>query len=119
MPEEFKQKAEEIINDLFPDLAINENNYYGKAKFCKTLVEFATEATKELQEENLKLVAKVRALEIEQHYCMPNCSKVTELEKQIEKMKCCGNCKHHRYTYGELECVTKGYENKCKWELAE
>ena len=42
---------------------------------------------KELKEENLKLEAKVKALEIEQHYCMPNCSKVTELEKQIEELK--------------------------------
>jgi len=39
-------------------------------------------------------------------------------KKLIDKMKCCGNCKHHRYTYGELECVTKCCKNKDKWELA-
>ena len=44
-------------------------------------------ATKELQEENFKLEAKVRTLEIEQNYCLPNCSKIANLEAQIEKMK--------------------------------
>lgn len=44
------------------------------------------------------------------------------LEKQIEKMKCCENCKHHRWTYGDLDCGLKYscYDtNYDKWELAE
>jgi len=40
------------------------------------------EQLNKLQEENLKLEAKVRTLEIEQNYCMPNCSKVTELKSR-------------------------------------
>ena len=40
--------------------------------------------------------------------------KITELEAQIEKMKCCGNCKHSRTEYEH--CRTNKHE---KWELAE
>ena len=42
---------------------------------------------KELEEENLKLESKVRALEIEQNYCIPNCSKVIKLEEQIGELE--------------------------------
>lgn len=102
----------------------------------------ATEATKELQEENLKLEAKIRTLEIEQHYCLPNCSKLAELEAQleqernlnqcrfdhneqlremIEKMRNCANCKN--YNANEGFCVLgSGYGYNCnleKWEIKE
>jgi len=43
---------------------------------------------------------------------------LADKNEQIDKMKCCGNCNHHRYTYGELECMTRGCKNKRKWELA-
>ena len=39
---------------------------------------------------------------------------IVELEKQIEKMKCCFNCKHSRTEYEH--CKTTKHE---KWELAE
>ena len=39
---------------------------------------------------------------------------VRELEAQIEKMKCCYNCKHSRTEYEH--CRTNKHE---KWELAE
>lgn len=83
---------------------------------------------KELQEENKQLKLKIDALSnevpwkdiFEKNEQIKGLEKqIEELKAQIEKMKCCGNCKHHRYTYGELECVTKGCENKSKWELAE
>jgi hypothetical protein len=44
------------------------------------------------------------------------CVKITELEKQIEKMKCCSNCIHL------ANCDLSGYEeckNFDKWELRE
>ena len=44
-------------------------------------------ATNELQDENLELEAKVRTLEIEQHYCLPNCSKIADLEKQNKELQ--------------------------------
>lgn len=40
-----------------------------------------------LKEGKLKLEAKVRTLEIEQNYCLQNCSKITELEKQNKKLQ--------------------------------
>ena len=43
-----------------------------------------------------------------------NSSARAELEKQIEKMKCCSNCKHSRTEYEH--CKTDKHE---KWELAE
>lgn len=39
---------------------------------------------------------------------------LTEKDKQIEKMKCCYNCKHSRTEY--KHCRTNKHE---KWELAE
>ena len=40
--------------------------------------------------------------------------KITELEAQIEKMKCCYNCKHSRTDY--VHCITDKHEN---WEMIE
>ena len=44
--------------------------------------------------------------------------RVKELEVQIEKMKCCGNCKHD---YDEEQYITTDYCNDCfdfnKWEV--
>ena len=47
-----------------------------------------------------------------------------ELKSQIEKMKCCGNCKHYIYDCGERYCKydatrEKDCENRNQWELAE
>lgn len=40
--------------------------------------------------------------------------KVRDLEAQIEKMKCCYNCKHSRTDY--VHCITNKHE---KWEMIE
>ena len=44
-------------------------------------------------------------------------------KNQIEKMKCCENCKHHYFIGDELECrlLDNGIncDDKEKWELAE
>ena len=51
--------------------------------------------------------------------------KVRELEQQIEKMKCCENCKHHHFMGDELKCYLdydtefECLKTKQKWELAE
>lgn len=42
------------------------------------------------------------------------CPHLKALEDQIEKMKCCTNCKHTRTEYEH--CVTDKHE---KWELKE
>lgn len=41
-------------------------------------------------------------------------SQIAELEAQIEKMKCCYNCKHSRTDY--VHCITDKHEN---WEMIE
>ena len=40
--------------------------------------------------------------------------RIAELEQQIEKMKCCFNCKHSRTVYEH--CKTDKHE---KWEIKE
>lgn len=56
------------------------------------------------------------------------CSKLSRLEKenaelkeQIEKMKCCENCRHYSHTYGH--CYSYDSYQNCKslsnWRLAE
>ena len=44
-----------------------------------------------------------------------------QLKAQIEKMKCCGNCKNQlSLAYGELSCDLYGECKHCsKWELKE
>jgi hypothetical protein len=44
-------------------------------------------------------------------------AKVKELEAQIEKMKCCENCKHHRFCGDVLECKIIDCNNLESWEL--
>lgn len=49
--------------------------------------------------------------------------KCKKLETQIEKMKCCGNCKHRYFIGDELEChlLDNGIncDNEDKWEIKE
>lgn len=50
---------------------------------------------------------------------------VRKLEQQIEKMKCCDNCKHYRWSNGDDWCDDHYgqpmYDEECKgkWELKE
>lgn len=48
------------------------------------------------------------------------------LKQQIEKMKCCENCKYHAFWGNELKCTSLSHDeqsecdkSKHKWELAE
>ena len=46
--------------------------------------------------------------------------KVADLEKQIEKMKCCGNCKYLAYDYEDMLCSNKKHcKNYNLWKLKE
>ena len=47
-------------------------------------------------------------------YIEPKGKRIVELEAQIEKMKCCVNCKHSRTEYEH--CKTDKHE---KWEIKE
>lgn len=43
----------------------------------------------------------------------PREKRIAELETQIEKMKCCENCKHH-YWAGGADLCCRLRENECK-----
>ena len=115
--EQIKQKAGKYCNFYYPNTkSIN---------MIDACIGFATEVTKELQEEIKKTqhLADVRcdqAVENYQKWHVTNREKidleikVEELEKQIEKMKCCYNCKHSRTVYEH--CRTDKHE---KWEIKE
>ena len=49
------------------------------------------------------------------------CKNIAELEEQIEKMKCCENCRHYSHTYEH--CYSYDSYQNCKslsnWRLAE
>lgn len=138
--EELKQKADDFI--------ITRQNHikYFSGEAVKILlknfaVEIVAEATKELQEENRQLKNDYEMIhncflisenekkelqseneELQQKYLSESYEKA-KLVEQIEKMKCCGNCKHHYFIGDELECrlLDKGIncDNEEKWELTE
>lgn len=45
--------------------------------------------------------------------------KIKELEQQIEKMKCCHNCKNCAYAGFEIICRTYDCIKQSKWEIKE
>lgn len=49
------------------------------------------------------------------------CNKLDELEAQVEKLICCGNCKNVRYEWGEQVCEGKccNCVNYSNWEMNE
>lgn len=49
------------------------------------------------------------------------CTEIDKLEEQIEKMKCCGNCKHYDYCpmSSNIECNSTNNSLEYKWELVE
>ena len=72
---------------------------------------------------DVELVPFIPCLNTEDDFRIKPNTQIAELEKQIEKMKCCGNCKY----YQGYKCnVTNGnpfIKHDCikhnKWELAE
>ena len=70
---------------------------------------------KDLETENNKLLDVINNQDV----------KIADLEQQIEKMKCCANCKHFNYKEvgtGNKDCILwqahKIFcKNKDKWEL--
>jgi len=49
----------------------------------------------------------------------PREKRIAELEAQIEKMKCCHNCKNCAYAGFEIICRTYDCINQSKWEIKE
>ena len=124
MTEELKQKAKEWLKEK-----IKEKSFGHFPIDClEAYIAGATETTKELQEENKRLTKHILELQrdkgrladenkrISIQYAEETDETIKELEKQIEKMKCCGNCIYRG------ECDLSGYKeckNFDKWELAE
>lgn len=114
MTEELKQKAKEYLIEHSEYSEIFDQTFVC-VDTLTAMVEFATEVTKELQEQNTNLQIMLQA-EREVRCNEEYLRKVTELEAQIEKMKCCENCIYRG------ECELGGYKeckNFDKWELAE
>jgi predicted nucleic acid-binding Zn-ribbon protein len=65
----------------------------------------------QLQEENKTLSKHILELQKDKGELV---DEVKSLKAQIEKMKCCGNCKHSRTEY--KHCRTDKHE---KWEIKE
>ena len=73
------------------------NAYISSAKPREKQIQIDAEQIRALQKQNGELT-----------------DKVNDLEAQIEKMKCCYNCKHSRTDY--VHCITDKHE---KWEMIE
>jgi len=125
MTEKLKQKAKKWVKEnthTEPSAIFGEITVYPSAE--KGYIAGATEATKELQEE--LDYAKSNCLFSDCDRVVRLKSQITELEAQIEKMKCCENCIHHSFWGDELKCNLMSYDDgfkclkdKSKWELAE
>lgn len=110
---------------------------YKRVDLRKAYITGATETTKELQEENRQLknikdVADLLRLNNDTVITMCQLNnqlvsanqKIAELKKQIEKMKCCSNCKHYSTSFLPYFCTKNNTAPHCtskcdKWELAE
>ena len=89
--EEIEKKAIKWVKDVFP------NDEFKQSGISRALVEFAEFGYNKAKDEN------------------------AELKEQIEKMKCCENCRYYSRTYGHCYSY-ESYQN-CKslsnWRLAE
>lgn len=75
-------------------------------------------AKEEMNEKGLALQSDMDRT-IEQNFALKKY--IEELKSQIEKMKCCENCKHHYWLYEELTCrIHKIDVDTCNsWEMKE
>lgn len=76
--------------------------------FCKNVCMKGGKIT-ELEKENEQLKAEIKQIiererVVPEHYLCEMIEKNKELKAQIEKMKCCTNCKHNNYTYWQSHC---------------
>ena len=129
--EQIREKASiaymKWLSETHPEVIENEDEY---EEYSNGLVEGwyggYEISTKELQKENeqlkKKLVQTQDAVTMQMYTNKANKEqsemKIAHLEKQIEKMKCCQNCKYFSFcprNCANEECCN-GYD---KWELAE
>ena len=104
-------------------------NYRGGNITCeeikKLLQRYATEATKELQEENERLksiedvATLIKANNSTVVTLMELNNRLVSANKQIEKMKCCRNCENDWTIDGVKSNICVKCKNHSNWELAE
>lgn len=73
-----------------------------------------------LTEWSVDFVNWVKTLPLAEEFIMLETAeqtKIKELEDTIESMKCCSNCKHEYYSFGDDMCDQKDCIDYCKWEL--
>ena len=95
------EKQGEGLEDKIADIKAN----------CDLAIEGRDVKIMELEQENNKLLDVINNQDV----------KIADLEKQIEKMKCCQNCKNLlSLEYGEFSCNLYGECKHCsKWEIKE
>lgn len=107
--EELEKEAAEFeeSNTVYQAAKREDGTDYAK-KVCKVTIKEAYLAGAEPREKRIAELEKENA----------------KLKAQIEKMKCCENCKHHCFWGNELNCKTLSYDEelecmktKNKWEL--
>ena len=97
---DLEKRAEEYICEFWFDTSTSVT----KSTVKELLIEF-TQSETELVSRHLIEMQKTNGALTD---------RVKELEAQIEKMKCCFNCKHSRTDYEH--CITNKHE---KWEIKE
>ena len=126
MTEELKQKAIDFIRKtkereyhLVSDYTDEQIGRFYENEI-NLMIGFATEATKELQEENKQLKLKIDALsnEVPWKDILEKNEQIKELVEQIEKMKRCSNCKYRDGVgFNEEPCINCSQFDE--WEFAE
>ena len=112
--EELKQKAEEYALEKCKECYMCNSEENGERLYCAKF-ESRKEgyiAGAEPREREIKSLGE-RCLQLQKDKGNLT-DRVIELEQQIEKMKCCYNCKHSRTEYEH--CKTDKHE---KWEMKE
>ena len=130
---------EGIIEDVEKGELVSENNkLLVKINELETSLEGTSQALDRAEKKTVDLEKKVKYYEqqlsaMEKGVC-DVCKvkdadyyekQIADLEEQIEKMKCCDNCKHYRWLNGEDWCKDHYgqpmYDEECKdkWELKE
>jgi DNA repair exonuclease SbcCD ATPase subunit len=125
--EELKQEAEKSLDKRLGTYAYIRkqdcytnyvDGYIDGAGPREKQIEIDAKQIRALQKQNGELTDKVKELEEKlanaDYQIEGRDNEIRELKEKIEKMKCCGNCKHSRNVYEH--CRTDKHE---KWEIKE
>ena len=109
--QEFRKQTEEAKFEAFSLMCKKVAELEEAKANLEYLLEGRDNEIDELKKENKNLAQNLEDTEICENGWK---NRVKELEAQIEKLKCCTNCKHSRTEYEH--CKTNKHE---KWEIKE